>query len=65
MEILAIQDPKEPIGIKTNIRICPHCQAVLKFDYQDMWTKNILGHEINYITCRSCGKDMTVSEVIR
>ena len=66
MEILAIQKPpRQPIGAKTNIKVCPKCAAVLKFDYEDMYTKHKQGYELNFIKCPSCNTELTVSEVKR
>lgn len=62
MEILAIQHAKQPIGIKTNIRICDKCQAILNYNYEDIWVKHIKNEEINFITCPSCNKDLNVGE---
>lgn len=67
MEILAVggRPPGEPIPNDATIRICPKCGAVLKYTYEDMFTKTKLGNEMNFIKCVSCGQEMTVSEVKR
>lgn len=66
MEILAMnKPPTQPISGKTLIKVCPKCQAVLKFSFTDMWVKHKNGFELNFITCMSCGNEMPVSEVKR
>ena len=55
MEILAIQKPpRQPIGPKTNVKVCPNCSAVLSYNYEDMWVDEKMGNELNCITCPSC-----------
>lgn len=64
MQVLAIQrPPRQPIGAKPNIKICPKCDAILQYDYEDMWVKTMKdGYEINHITCPSCHESIVVSD---
>lgn len=66
MEILGVQYATTgPVGTDLNIRVCSKCKAILKYDYHDIFVKKLMGYDINYINCKSCGTELTVSEVQR
>lgn len=61
MEILAIQrPPRQAIGARDNIKICPCCNAILQYNYEDLWPKTINGEEHECITCMSCKETIIV-----
>lgn len=64
MKILGINRPPiGPIGSKPNIKICSKCDAILEYNYEDMWVKTMKdGYEINHITCPSCNESIVVSD---
>ena len=59
MEILGIQRPFGIIAREDTIKICPHCNTILKYTDEDIWVKSSLkGIELKYMTCMSCKKDI-------
>lgn len=62
MEILAIQrPPRQAIGARDNIKICPCCNAILQYNYEDMWPRIIEGEEHEFITCMSCKQSIAIN----
>lgn len=63
MKILGIQKPiNGPIGTKTNIKVCPYCNTVLQYDYEDIYVKPAFKGkvELEYINCMECKKEINV-----
>ena len=66
MKIVANQrPPKQPIGAKANIVICPKCNAILEYGYEDMYPKTVNGEEDEYVKCMSCNTEIPIIKNVK